>query len=78
MHTFLEVPTSEWNAGARTIFETSSRPFSLAFPILVIGVRRLIHRDVLVLADAAASEQILCTKETGSTGWRVLKNITWS
>ena len=78
MHTFIAVPPSVWKVGASTIFETSSSPFSVALPILDIGVRRLIHRDVLVLADSEASEQILWTKETGSTGSRTLKNNTFS
>lgn len=76
MHTFKGVASSVWKAGAKTIFETSSRPFSVALPILDIGVRRLIHRDVLVLADSEASKQIRWTKETGSTGSRTLKNST--
>jgi hypothetical protein len=51
-----------------TCFPTSSKPFSVAFPNEVTGVKRLAYDNI--------SSHILCTKSTGSIGCRVLKNKT--
>ena len=43
----------------------------------VTGVNRLTHRVFFKDESSRASWHILCTKETGSTGSRVLKNSTF-
>ena len=75
--TFLDMVSSWWKQDASTMLHNSSSPFSVALPILLIGVNLLIQRLLLLLEDARASEQILCTKDTGSIGSRVLKNKTF-
>ncbi len=58
-----------------TVFATSPRPLSVAFPMIVMGVNLLTNR-VRFNPEAAASLHMVWTKDTGSTGCRVLKNIT--
>lgn len=76
LRTFLGVTPTAWKWGSNTAFETSSSPLSFALPIRVIGVSLLMHLDFCLLSALIASEQSLCTKVTGSTGARVLKNRT--
>lgn len=75
-HTFHILPPAPWNTGSSTAFATSSKLFSFAFPIRVMGVSLLTNlvrfKDLLL----KVSSQILCTKDTGSTGSRVLKKRT--
>ncbi len=59
-----------------TSFPTSSKPFSVAFPSEVTGVKRLAYFIFLIPGFDKISSHILCTKSTGSIGRRVLKNKT--
>jgi hypothetical protein len=76
MLTFFPAQSGPWKCGARTCCTISSSPLSVAFPMTVIGVSLLTKRLCFRSALLAASAQIACTNETGSTGGRVLKNTT--
>ena len=76
MLTFFPAQSGPWKCGARTCCIISSSPLSVAFPMTVIGVSLLTKRLCFRSALLAASAQIACTNETGSTGGRVLKNTT--
>lgn len=67
---------SWWKCGGRTSIATFSKPSSDALPISVIGDKRFANLVRFLCLLSRASLQILRTKETGSTGARVLKNST--
>jgi hypothetical protein len=67
---------ASWKCFPSTVFPTSSRPFSVAFPMHVIGVNRLMYLILLMPGFETISSQILWTKSTGSIGGCVLKNRT--
>jgi hypothetical protein len=75
MYTFFPIRSLPWKWGGSTLFATSSKPFSVAFPIRVMGVSLLTQRPCLP-PDENALVQMRCTNPTGSTGALVLKNRT--
>lgn len=74
--TFLPDTPGAWKCGDSTCCATSVRPFSVALPITVIGVNRFTNRLRFRVGLLDASSQMVCTKDTGSMGARVLKNMT--
>lgn len=69
-------PPTSWKSFFKTCLASSSRSFSVARAIHVIGVNLFKNLCFLPFGFFAASSHILYTKWTGSIGSCVLKNST--